>query len=640
MLKAIIATFIILNSIAVAYTQEDSLWSIDINEIKVKHDAVDKHLRSVYVKKMDSSLNEIYAGVPLSMTLNTTAPVYIKQDAPGLATISIRGTGPDHTAIMWGCINVNSLTLGHSNMANISTFLFNDIEILYGSAGALLGTDAMGGAVMLSSDTPQKNQYSIMQEVASFHNYFTGAKAYITDGKVSSSTKLYHAIGKNDFPFTHTSKSPLEKDYKKDTQLNANVHNYGIIQELNYDLNKKNFLSGKFWFENNVHGIKPRMASNDEGEAVDSIEEIHIRSQLHYNTAISKKSFFNAWCGHVRDNQLYKNSQIMTNRVLAKAEYNQNFTKFIDLKIGEDVKYIFTNVHAYETQRKELRADSYLSSIFTLNRLVAVLSFRNSYVTGVNFSNVPSATVRYKLISRDFHSLKARGTIAESYKVPTLNDRFWEPGGNPDLLPEKGINYELGFDYSFIKNTLKSKFSANVFYKNVSNWIQWTPGAAYWEAKNYKRVESKGADMFFDVSKTFGKWKAIVNSNFAYTSVVTKETASAADSLKLDKQMYYSPKYLGGISISIKYKYWLMTVSSNYHGKVITRYDQNYTNGRKSLPPYYMTNFTISKKIKISRTFLTVASSIYNAFDVVYQSIEDYAMPGRNYSIRLSLNFN
>ncbi|MBN1769381.1 MAG: TonB-dependent receptor plug domain-containing protein, partial [Prolixibacteraceae bacterium] len=44
-------------------------------------------------------------------------PIYVKTNAGGLATIRIRGTAPDHTSIMFGGININSLTLGHSDLS-------------------------------------------------------------------------------------------------------------------------------------------------------------------------------------------------------------------------------------------------------------------------------------------------------------------------------------------------------------------------------------------------------------------------------------------------------------------------------------------------------------------------------------------
>ena len=55
----------------------------------------------------------------LDRVLLRFTPIYVKANAGGLSTIRLRGTSPNHTSINFGGINLNSLTLGHSNMSNI-----------------------------------------------------------------------------------------------------------------------------------------------------------------------------------------------------------------------------------------------------------------------------------------------------------------------------------------------------------------------------------------------------------------------------------------------------------------------------------------------------------------------------------------
>ncbi|MCF6359100.1 MAG: Plug domain-containing protein, partial [Draconibacterium sp.] len=78
--------------------------------------------------------------------LKRFSPIYIKSNAGGLSTIRFRGTSPDHTSINFGGINVNSLTLGHSNLSNIPSFLFDEISLQYGSSSAVNGSGSIGGA--------------------------------------------------------------------------------------------------------------------------------------------------------------------------------------------------------------------------------------------------------------------------------------------------------------------------------------------------------------------------------------------------------------------------------------------------------------------------------------------------------------
>ena len=76
-------------------------------------------------------------------------PIYLKANAGGLSTIRIRGTAADHTSVNFGGININSLTLGQSDFSRIPVYLFDGIDLQYGSSSAVNGSGAIGGSVYL-----------------------------------------------------------------------------------------------------------------------------------------------------------------------------------------------------------------------------------------------------------------------------------------------------------------------------------------------------------------------------------------------------------------------------------------------------------------------------------------------------------
>ena len=48
-------------------------------------------------------------------------------------------------------------------------------------------------------------------------------------------------------------------------------------------------------------------------------------------------------------------------------------------------------------------------------------------------------------------SLSLRGAYSTNYRLPTFNDLYWEPGGNPELKPEFSSSGEIGLDFQ-LKN--------------------------------------------------------------------------------------------------------------------------------------------------------------------------------------------
>ena len=48
------------------------------------------------------------------------------------------------------------------------------------------------------------------------------------------------------------------------------------------------------------------------------------------------------------------------------------------------------------------------------------------------------------VLRNEKNKLTIRAQVARGYRVPTLNDRYWIPGGNPDVVPEDAIHFEGG----------------------------------------------------------------------------------------------------------------------------------------------------------------------------------------------------
>ena len=90
--------------------------------------------------------------------------------------------------------------------------------------------------------------------------------------------------------------------------------------------------------------------------------------------------------------------------------------------------------------------------------------------------------------------LKAK--ISRNYRLPTLNDRFWEPGGNENLLAEQGWSEELGLHTYGGENKHTWSYSITGFNRLIDNWILWSiaEGTSFWAANNITRVWSRGVE--------------------------------------------------------------------------------------------------------------------------------------------------
>ena len=223
---------IILQAIAVFAQNVDSVQYIDevsISALKQQFHVCGK------TETIDSLAMAMSSGGSLTDMINVNLPLYIKQDAGGLSTIRFRGASPDHTAIIFEGINLNSLTLGHSNASNISSFLFDEIKVQYGSSASMYGSGAVGGSIHLNSSPKWINgfDFQLQQNIGSFSNYFNGIKLRYGNSFLNCSFKLFRKNATNDFPFENIAVFDFEKQtFVNDYMKNLAISNYGGLAEI------------------------------------------------------------------------------------------------------------------------------------------------------------------------------------------------------------------------------------------------------------------------------------------------------------------------------------------------------------------------------------------------------------------------
>ena len=67
-----------------------------------------------------------------------------------LSSISFRGTGASHTAVLWNGINVNQPTIGQSDFSLFPVLAFNKVKVVYGSSSSKFGADVPSGSMVES----------------------------------------------------------------------------------------------------------------------------------------------------------------------------------------------------------------------------------------------------------------------------------------------------------------------------------------------------------------------------------------------------------------------------------------------------------------------------------------------------------
>ncbi|NQU53467.1 MAG: TonB-dependent receptor [Bacteroidetes bacterium] len=621
---------------ALAQKTHSLLDTIQIDEV-VTYGELRKYQSGAKIEKISSEqLNLVQEG-GIENVLKRFTPIYIKSNAGGLSTIRFRGTSPNHTSINFGGINVNSLTLGHSNLSNIPSFLFDGISLQYGSSSAVNGSGAIGGALYLGLSDSWTNglKVSVKTTIGSFGEYLFGTKIFIGNGKWESVTRLYSYQNKNDFSFNNSYTGDVENPGAvSDIQKGASIKNMGVLQELNYKFSIKQYFKSSFWIENSWHQVQPNMQSNYKYNGTQEIDNDNIRIWTAY-TNNESRVHFKGGAGYVHDNQLFDNIEkqiIGTDRLIAEFQATTDFTSGFGLKTGAKYKYIKPNVHAYSDSviDFEEHLDIFFSSFYKVNeKLKFTLNLRQMFVTNFDAPFTPSLGAEYVVRTSDESFIKFTSAVAKSFRVPTFNDRYWGTQGNPNLKPELGKNLELGAKFNYDGGNCRTSIGLNAFYMDVDNWIEWR-NFGVWKAGNVLEVVSKGIEVLSNTCFPIGTLEGDFSLNYTFNLV--EPVATIEENGLLHRQMNYVPKHVANSVFSLKYEKWRFFIDGQFTG---SRYTDDF--GRKQ-PAHFIANCGMGYKLALQKHQFDFTFTSNNVLNADYQNEKYYAMPGRYF--RMSVKYD
>jgi iron complex outermembrane receptor protein len=212
-----------------------------------------------------------------------------------------------------------------------------------------------------------------------------------------------------------------------------------------------------------------------------------------------------------------------------------------------------------------------------------------------------------------------------------MNDRFWVPGGNPDLKNEFAFVYEISSEINQkISNCLNFKYDIAVFRYSIKDMIQWHPGEySYWTADNIKAVNSSGLESSVSLDYIRDNFTANLNTGYSFTKAVAGDPKTGNDAFTR-KQLMYVPENQVNMSLRIGLGSFYSSWTSDFTGKRYTTVDNS-----KYLPGYFITNFNSGIRFPVKSTTIDLNFNIDNLFNISYQSIAFYPLPGRSYFIKI-----
>lgn len=570
-----------------------------------------------------------------------TSAAFKSYGAGQAASIAFRGTSANHTAVLWNGININSPSLGQTDFSTVPLAGFDQMSVQYGSAASCVGTDAVGGSIQLRS-VPDFNQKGIQALMAvrleSSQNYTgqAGLRFHQTLGRqwnLSGKTLLYGSIFNNDFGTAPRSTRQGER-YSFEPTRTAQK---GVVQDLYWQHQKGNLISLNLWLTDNILTIQPNHLPLRE---VTRTQAYRVLSSYQLGKTLIRTGFIRDVIDYGKGENLDP-SHTEIDRFILRTEHDfswiQSCDKGTNLKIGAELVHYNARVDSYGNEvKRENRADFYALLRHQFNpNLSASLNLRQALVTRFNPPFTPSLGAEYTVLTRAGTKIIFNGNTSLSYRVPTLNERYWANLGNPDLRPERGFNKELGLTWKQrLTETNQFQLSATAFHNLIDDWTYWNPERNY-RVENLQQVLTKGLEITMTLKANLSKTRWEANLNYGLTHASQQKIYGAYTQDFIGKQLIYVPRHAMGGTLTASRGKASLTVQQQVNSERYTTFDHS---GRP-FAPYYLLNAVLNYSVQNGNLRSDVSLQGNNLTNTVYPNLKKNAMPMRTVSLNVIIYF-
>lgn len=550
---------------------------------------------------------------------------------------SIRGFTDETVRVVIDGICVNNPQYGTFDFTSLNPDDIEKIEIVRGGfTEGVSDEGAVGGAIYI---TTKKQSLG--------HNFSTNTllKTYFNAEKfldtISQSFSYNGQIAENSFlkasaKATSAQNEYLFKNYRGKTTSRKNSKVYDAHSDLGFS---HFFANGNSFAINDIFyaGYKNTPGTENSGSAgIQQDYDNNLNFSLDFPSIknAAKTTTILSW---ISTNRFYDDNKFSSNSTKSEHYINSiNFSQSAELykfdKFKQSAGFTLEGVFMDSTRDGNHNQFSgtfketskvFVNDIFSFSVPLAIK------FSGSNFAFIPKAGVKFHFEYLDF--------LLNAYRMiqfPNFDDLYWNENGyhgNPDLKPENGLGAEATIN---VRNKILP-FSFAVFTNYYENKIQWANKNNVWSPQNVASAFYLGFD--FSAEQTFFKiWKIRANAEYLYTRLLDK---SEAKKLEYGKRIMWTPDLVFSIITSLDFSFATFSAEINYTGKKYTSNLNNYF-----VEPYCLVNISGELKTQRFRQAQSPHFSPYfridNIFNVDYEAVPDYPMPGISLSIGVKSKLN
>jgi iron complex outermembrane receptor protein len=269
-----------------------------------------------------------------------------------------------------------------------------------------------------------------------------------------------------------------------------------------------------------------------------------------------------------------------------------------------------------------------------LPRLRLMLQARQMSVTGITVAPELTAGASWLLTANGEHVIKAN--FSRNMKLPCLNDLYWVPGGNPELIPETASGGEASWSFSRVTSPgMKNTLGLALHASGVNNLIQWLPGeTGIWTAENVRSVNVSGIEARATKELSLREWGIKGQVNYGLTRSLIARSDIANDR-SVGSQLVYTPLHHVNLNIDAGWKALKTGIAAVAESRRYTTSDNS-----EWLPASFMADMFIGAGFGAGPTGIRADLRINNILSTHSESVRNYPMPLRSFNLRITLTWS
>lgn len=559
----------------------------------------------------------------LAELISNGSGVYVKSYGPSsISSISSRGSGASQNLVLWNDIPLNNPMIGQLDFGLLSGFLFDKISLNKNPSSANWGSGAIGAVINLTDQIHWNKglNYVLQSSMASFQNVQSGGQIAYSKKGWNIALEGTYLKAKNNFPYY------VSNHMEPKLLNNAIVKQHNIKPSLHFKWNNKHISSFHSWFQTSERQIPPTTTQNYSfAFQNDASNKFLVEHNMLFNrTQVQMKAYYSDEKLRFVDSLNQVDDTSYFNRYVTQIEYIKEFNKGTNFRIGNQIIRNKAFHPSYKQQRFSTEISTYINFLQTIRSWKFGLHGRVSKFSKSNTQFIPSGTIE-KIWGTH---LKSSIKINRNYRLPTLNEFYWIPGGNVDLKPEFGWSQEFVNIYNPIKKNRNIIISLGLFNRLINDWILWSQkeGEFFYAPQNIASVWSRGIDSKFDIKITKGNHTFLFSNTYQFV-LSTNQKALSNPTIKKGSQLFYTPKHQAYTSLKWSFRRWVIKLNHQYIGSV--------TGINEDISAYIIGDIDIENSIKIKQNNFIIFGSIKNFTNQNYRVVERRPMPGRNFTAGL-----